>query len=291
MKVTRFLWLALAFLSAGCFAQHKSETSWQEMVKAERAFAAYAQKTNTKQAFLKFMARNGIKFQKGEAMNAIQLFEALPDTESNDWLSWWPVFADMASSDDLGYTYGPWQYFTSKTDSVPTATGFFSSVWQKQPNGEWKNLVDLGTSYKTNFSRTEEVAHAKMPLKKLSAKVDKTQEQAALIALDKKYIAELNQQSASFTPTYYSTEGRIHRPNEAPVIGLNEIRQYQEGDKNFSFSYLNAEVSAAADMAYTYGKVAVKLPGGRIINANYIRIWKKEDSSTWKIILDVIGMS
>ena len=50
-------------------------------------------------------------------------------------------------------------------------------------------------------------------------------------------------------------------------------------------------MAKAADMAHTYGKVAVSLPNGRIINANYIRIWRKEDGESWKIVLDVIGVS
>lgn len=291
MKITGFLLVIFSLLSIVSTAQIKQESGLQAMINVERAFAAYAQQTSMRQAFLKFMAPNGIKFQKGEAVNAIQLFETTPDAESNDLLAWWPIFADIASSGDFGYTYGPWQYFTSKTDSLPTATGLFSSVWQKQANGEWKNLMDLGTSYKNSFKKSVEVASSKTVLKKQSEKVSKAEASAALIALDKKYIAELNQKATSFIAEYYSMEGRIHRPNEAPVTGLNELEKYQDGSKTFIFNHLNAEISEAADMAYTYGKVAVTLPSGRIINANYIRIWKKEDGKIWKIVLDVIGMS
>ena len=262
-----------------------------EIISTERAFSDYAKLTTTKQAFLKFMAPNGIKFREGEARNAISLFEELPDAESKDLLQWWPVFADISSSHDFGYTYGPWQYFAIKTDTIPTSTGMYSSVWQKQNNGEWKNLVDLGVAFRHNFTVSSKVDSPGRPLKTTRSGINISEEKKDLLLWDNKYSIELNQLSVSCISDFFDFNGRLHRPGELPITGRAAIKSYNDGGKKFVFNTLDVEMAKAADMAHTYGKVAVSLPNGRIINANYIRIWRKEDGESWKIVLDVIGVS
>lgn len=266
-------------------------SSLAEIINAERAFADYAKRTNTKQAFLRFMAPNGIKFKNGEARNAIGLFEELPDGESKDLLQWWPVFADISSSNDFGYTYGPWQYFTNKSDPIPTTTGIYSSVWQKQSNGEWKNLVDLGVAFNYSFTVNSTVGSPDKPLKKSKKKINISDEKKDLLLWDNKYSNELNQHSVSCISDFFDFNGRLHRPGELPITGRAAIKSYNDGGKKFVFSTLNVEMAKAADMAHTYGKVAVSMPNGRTINANYVRIWRNENGESWKIVLDVIGIS
>ena len=52
-------------------------------------------------------------------------------------LVWWPLWAGIARSGDLGFTTGPYT-----ADGRPG--GYYFTVWAKQPDGSWKWLFDGG---------------------------------------------------------------------------------------------------------------------------------------------------
>jgi hypothetical protein len=109
------------------------------LINAERNFAAYSVAHGTKDAFLKFADSNGIVFDKGKATNAIQVWNSRDKRPGV--LNWRPEFAEIASSNDFGYTTGPWEF---KTNDTVVARGQFTTVWHLAKNNEWKFLVDLG---------------------------------------------------------------------------------------------------------------------------------------------------
>lgn len=55
-------------------------------------------------------------------------------------LSWDSAKADVASSGDLGYTYGNYEFKGSGADSE---SGYYMRVWKKQPNGLWRVILDV----------------------------------------------------------------------------------------------------------------------------------------------------
>lgn len=66
-------------------------------------------------------------------------FASQPDTTYT--LTWKPLFADVAASGDLGYTYGTWLFVTTKNDS---SEGTYCTIWKPQPNGDWRFVLDMG---------------------------------------------------------------------------------------------------------------------------------------------------
>jgi len=67
--------------------------------------------------------------------------------QKDNHLTWTPVYADMAASGDLGYTY--WTYiFTSKDKNGNPVEehGKYVSIWKKQKDGAWKVVLDMGNS-------------------------------------------------------------------------------------------------------------------------------------------------
>ena len=66
-----------------------------------------------------------------------------PDTSFT--LKWEPMFAEIAESGDLGYTYG---IYTVEMDSPEgnsvTRDGTYVTIWRKDANGNWKFVLDTG---------------------------------------------------------------------------------------------------------------------------------------------------
>ena len=64
--------------------------------------------------------------------------------DKNNRLTWAPVGADV-SSNDLGYTWGNYEFRSLDRDGVTRVErGKYITVWKKQPDGSWKVAVDMG---------------------------------------------------------------------------------------------------------------------------------------------------
>ena len=72
-------------------------------------------------------------------------YERVFPPSSKGALTWKPVYADIARSGDLGYTYGTWENKGKDKDGNPvTRTGKYTTIWKKQKDGSWKIVMDVG---------------------------------------------------------------------------------------------------------------------------------------------------
>jgi ketosteroid isomerase-like protein len=140
LKAIRPALLAAALLLPGAAVAG----DFEDMVAAERAFAADASARNTREAFLAAYADDGVAFSPGPK-DAQRLWQ--DRSVNKNRLEWAPEVAEIAASGDLGYTSGPWR-FTAEGDDKPSAFGHFFSIWRKDGDGKWKLLVDHGVSHR-----------------------------------------------------------------------------------------------------------------------------------------------
>jgi ketosteroid isomerase-like protein len=67
--------------------------------------------------------------------------------DKNNHLTWSPVGADMSSSEDMGYTYGTFEFRAQDKDGKPIVEhGHYTSIWKKQKDGSWKVVLDMGNA-------------------------------------------------------------------------------------------------------------------------------------------------
>jgi hypothetical protein len=102
---------------------------------AERAFAAMAQRSGQWTAFRAFAAPDAIMMAP-EKVNAQAFLAPLKDPPRA--VMWWPARAITSCDGTLAISTGPWIRDGGK------ATGTFTTVWQRQPDGGWKWLLDHG---------------------------------------------------------------------------------------------------------------------------------------------------
>ena len=116
----------------------RAQTPLQEMVKTEQAFSKMAEEQNTRDAFLAFIADDGLLFRPGAVNGKKWMLEhPVPPSDKKELLAWQPSFAGMAASGDMGFTTGPWEFKNDIKDEKPAAYGHFITVWKKQPDGSW----------------------------------------------------------------------------------------------------------------------------------------------------------
>lgn len=116
---------------------------FDDVVAAERGFAADAAARGARAAFLEVLADDSVVFSPGPR-GGRAVWEARADLAGQ--LAWAPAVAEVAAAGDLAYTSGPWR-FTPKGADKPSAWGEFLTVWRKQADGHWKVLLDHGIGH------------------------------------------------------------------------------------------------------------------------------------------------
>jgi ketosteroid isomerase-like protein len=236
-----------------------------------------SRETNTANAFLSFLSEDAVLFRQGAATNGRQLWEGTkPDSTL---LNWWPVVAEISASGDIGYTTGPYQYFANRNDKTPVDNGYYSTIWKKQKNGEWKINIDLGVSL-DQIKDLPSALSLVEPLEKQRSVKQKVS------SIDAELNQRLNNTLKSIDPKFLARNFRIHRGSIDPAIGTTSSVENSEANRRFRFEHAGGEESISRDLAYTYGNVTSSDNDGEH-KLNYLRVWKNEKGE-WRIVLDVV---
>ena len=108
------------------------------------AFSQLSKEKGRNAAFLEYMDQHVTMLRPGGmplvGKDTMQKrFSERPDTSYT--LTWEPLYADISSSGDLGYTYGKWLLVTTAHDS---SEGTYCSIWKKDTAGNWRFVLDTG---------------------------------------------------------------------------------------------------------------------------------------------------
>lgn len=260
----RFLALLL------CSAVGVSAQSPLSVVQAEKAFAAYAITHNTKSAFLQFADSAAVVFDKGKAINALECWQHVPDGKGK--LLWHPAFFAMAASQDIGFTTGPYE-FRKTMDDTAIASGQYTTVWKKQPGGEWKFLVDIGIDYSISQYNKQAITEAP-PL--TSAK------DTGVWKIEQQFIQQYTLAGSTAYSQVTIPASWFNMNQLSPVRGTQQIMKAISNNDLIQYMPVAGGMSAAKDLAYIYGTT---LSGGK--TENYLRIWGYTDKG-WIILVQVV---
>ena len=117
-----------------------------ELMEVDRGFNEMAQNQGIARAFDHYLAKNALNLNGG--YDAVTRSEVVADYHRRrDTLKmkWWPVTSKIATSGELGYTWGRFIEYTTQDDGkVEEIHGKYITVWQKDEQGQWKSLTDMG---------------------------------------------------------------------------------------------------------------------------------------------------
>jgi ketosteroid isomerase-like protein len=115
------------------------EAERSNLLNADRAFLKSAQTDGMAKAYAKHVSqyarvhRNGVQPIIGQ--EAIVQFLAKTSVAP----TWEPMFADVAQSGDLGYTYGSYEL---KEANATSEKGYYARVWKRGANDQWQVVLD-----------------------------------------------------------------------------------------------------------------------------------------------------
>ena len=284
----------LLVISPTTLAQQSDPSALKQMVETEQAFAKTAEVKNIRDAFMEFIADDGLLFRPAAVNGKKWMTEhPVPSSDKKPLLAWQPNFAQMAASGDLGFTTGPWEFKADVKDANPAGYGHFVTLWKKQSDGKWRFAVDLGISHPQpggplNIWRVEEESQ-----KKSFKLIDVAKITEVLMERDRSYASEtLKNGWPTAFEAFAATDARLYLPEHLPYLGRTLAVEIIRSSKGaVTFQPISGDVSKSGDLGYTHGtyqKMAADDPKKVAEHGNYLRIWKKEGSA-WQIVLDVVN--
>lgn len=244
------------------------------VVAAERAFAADGKALGVQASFLKHSAPDGIVFAPEPLLAKAVYSQPRPKGVE---LIWWPLWAGIARSGDLGFTTGPYT-----ADGKPG--GYYFTVWAKQPDGAWKWLFDGGppSDQAGAAPQGSDVAYAK-PAARQAGSSAKAMDQVMKAEIALHAAAKTDVQAAFLSVV--ADDGRIVGSRRKPPAGRADLEaELATRATSIAFAPLGGQASSAGDLAWTYG-AARWTAGGAEQRGHYVRIWRN-DAAGWRLLFD-----
>jgi ketosteroid isomerase-like protein len=148
-----FVIITILFMNLSCTGD--SEKSNPDiLLKADREFSDMSDREGMFGAFLSFIAEDGVILRDNSLPargreTLREYYSGKSDTSFT--LTWEPLYEKISAGNDLGYTYGIWTNTVKQTGEVTKGT--YATVWQKQKDGAWKFVLDLGTQGLPGFPK------------------------------------------------------------------------------------------------------------------------------------------
>jgi hypothetical protein len=266
------LLLLISALSMYAYTQRSIDS----MIQTEKHFSNTAQVAGTRDAFIKYIDSSGIVFEKGKAVNGLEAFTK--SEKRPGILAWKPEYAEIAATNDFGYTTGPWKYYANSINENPVASGYFITVWNLTNNG-WKFLIDFGI---TCSQQNNTIA-----LKKKFAENSKLPEgnEHCFAEAEANFIHAYSTQGSAAYNAFLSSESRVNYSGFLPATNATERKALLDSlPRNISYTMLGSGIAQSKDLAYAYGSAVMN---GK--QDGYLRIWRKEKDG-WKIAVEVLHL-
>ena len=247
------------------------------MIAAERAFAARHQAVSVKQSFAEYAAPDGVMATPDGFRNAREFIATWPDEDNKGFISWWPTFAGIARSGDLGFTTGPASFGGGRR-----YTNYFT-IWKKQSDGSWKWMIDLGTQ-KGVKPESEPGSHVTVvPVSNL-ATMDSEEAWALLEGTDQGLRELMWRDAPEYIARFYAPGAMLLGWRDAPLIGRAAVIEVNRARGPMDEEHKGGGVSEAGDFGWTYGFAGWN-EGGKAKRGPYLRVWQRR-ADGWRILVE-----
>lgn len=287
--LTTFSLFCFIVLVSSISAQKESlrKQNRRALVQMEHDFARAAAMKGTRDAFLEFLAGDGIIFQPGPVNGKKWWTEQSP---RKGLLSWTPVFADVSRAGDLGYTTGPWEFRPNGPDDQPVAFGQYFTIWKKQNDGSWKAMLDRGVGSQKPFP----AKIVQFPLNDEEStdkpKGDYAAGRESLLKLEREFSERSASKGAvSAFEFYLANDARLLRQGASLITNKGAALVFVSGSAGrLTWEPAFADIAASADFGYTYGSFELRNRNTVVERGSYARGWKKQGGK-WQVVIDVMS--
>ncbi len=265
-----------------------SSSALSEMRDAERHFAQSSVMHGRNAAFVESFAEESVIFTDKWITNGKQFWKERK--EAAVVLKWEPEFMDIAGSRDFGISTGPWEMQEYRPNTSPLYTGYFLTVWKKQPNGTWQVILDAGSGTPPPAGSIHSFSFPKGADKPVPVNKITVSDKNELPDIENQMLnAWKNNPVLSTYTSFLAQDARIQNVGHLPAINRDSINKFVSGfDKTLSWKTSGSGIAGSHDLGFTYGYLFTKgvqdKPSG-----HYVRIWKKQTGEKWVISIEMLS--
>lgn len=251
-----------------------------EVAAAERAFDAFTAEHGFTAGFLAFTAPDGILFRPDPVNAREHLSAGAPSADTA--LRWGPYRVGISTSGDLAWDTGPWTYGDNQ------AHGWFFTIWEQQPDGQWRWALDHGAGSTPDHVPVPDAADLIVDPQAVGAAAG-ADSWAEVQAIDQALNADLiSGFVAAVYPVLLAHDAWASTPDQGPARTPDAVMTALRARPDFvAFEPIGGRASAAGDLAYTYGH-ARWTSEGLDRRGHYIRVWRRDGPGAggWRLVYD-----
>lgn len=248
------------------------------VVAAERAFAADAPGMGLTASFNKWAVPDAVMIAGGQVQTVRDVFPPdVPRPADEIRLEWWPNFAGISRSGDMGFTTGGVAVNGQRT-------GHYFTIWKLQADGSWRWVYDGGNSASAAEVPGPEAEPFILPVSSegggsMEAAMREVRDLEGRIAM----VAAFNLPLAYID--VLAENGRLYLAGQPPVIGTENFADalpFLPPVAVFMASE-GGGASEAGDLVWTYGPMTW-FEARTERTGYYVRLWQRR-ADDWKLIL------
>jgi ketosteroid isomerase-like protein len=268
---------AAALLYVSSANADPSTSAIHEVIAAERAFAALHRTESAKAAFAATAAPDGVAVGRSGVANVQDYIATWPDRDDAGTIVWYPQFAGVAQSGDLGFTTGPALF--GGGDNF----GTYLTVWKRQADGGWRWMIDMGSGRDTRPEGDPDADPEILPPTG-AAPIDQDEAWLALAARDDQANVALAENGGALAG-FLGDDSRLTGFEPNPAIGrINWEAALAARPEGVTFGHEGGGVSQAGDLGWTFGTSRWTGESGEA-RGSYLRIWQHRPEG-WIIVID-----
>lgn len=251
----------------------------RKIYQTEKDFERAVAEKGFNEGFTEYMAPDGIIFRPN-AVNAREFFKSQP--KSAALLTWNPIFIDVSANGALGYSLGNGMFRPKGKDDANIYYSHYVSIWQRQPDGSYKAVLDAGITHeKPEKTETEWKSPADSGKELNEKKISAADSSIAFFEAAEK------QDLQKAYKMFLADDARLLREGKMPFVGKKEALSALKNDKSKIKFVKRSVFTSAADMAYlTNGYTLFDKNGKETEKGNFVQVWKLRDGK-WQIVLDI----
>ncbi len=277
--------LVLAVILMGCDAGQDSSADPMVLVNNEQAFATDVGDLGMRDGFLANITDDGVLFVP-QAVNGKAHYEA--QKKRPGLLTWFPIYAEMSSGGDMGWTTGPWEWREDSQNDQAQAAGHYNTIWLLQPDSTWKFVFDMGVAHSSHKGTPPRLATRTLDPPITGGELTVDEARAEMVQVERTFAsASATQGLVTAYVALMANDIRFYRQGEYPIMGVSAVTTaLSQVEGVWTWEVNHADISSAGDLAYTFGASRLDHDGMTSL-FSYARIWRRNDNGDWELALDI----
>ncbi|MCU0647113.1 MAG: hypothetical protein MUF00_03920, partial [Gemmatimonadaceae bacterium] len=252
------------------------------VIATERAFARAAQTMPVRQSFLQFMADSGVLLGTGDRRAV---------AAGAEWglaIQWGPAAVGASRDGDLAFSTGP----TARRPlggAAITGYGSYATIWQRQGDGSYRFLLDVGVDVPRPDSAMLADVFAERHVVAIGATPPPVTDtlRAGRALEDAEVSARRTSRLEGAGALPLARDVRVLRSGRSPAIGEVDARAaLRDWGGPLTVTMLHSGVSRSRDFAWRAGRY-VHGTDATVERGNHLRVWRLDDALEWRVVLEV----